>query len=151
MTREWWIWIGAAVAVVVAMIAGFAISRSTTDTAMDESAGATTTTTTTLPQYGTSSSRVDYVAVVEGSLPPGSTITDDEILVVGDDLCANLEGFSNQGKDAHYAIRILWTDELRYLDSTEMAAFGLVLSAAPEYLCPQYKPLGDDIAYWLGI
>jgi hypothetical protein len=143
-------WVGAAVAVVVALFGAFAIGRSTAGATPQEATGAATT-TSTLPSYGDPASRDAYVAAVGGSLPPGSTTTDDEILAAGDNLCANLEGFTNQGKDAHYAIRILWTDDLRYLDSTEMAAFGLVLSAAPEYLCPQYKPLGDDVAYWLGV
>ncbi len=151
MTRERWTWIGAAVAIVVALLVGIAIGRSTASGPTQEAAATLATTTSTLPRYGDPAARDTYVAAVNGSLPLGSTVTGNEILVAGDDVCASLEGFFNQGRDAHYAIRVLWTQDLRHLDSTEVATYGLILSAAPRYLCPQYKPLGDDIAYWLGI
>ncbi len=149
MTREQWTWIGAATAIVIVIAAGFAIGRiSATAPTQEASAEATAT---TIPRYGDAASRADYITAVRGSLPVGTPVTDDELLIAGDSLCANLAGFSNQGRDAHYAVRILWTDELRYLDSEEVAAFGVVLAAAPEYLCPQYRVLAEDISYWLGI
>ena len=152
MTQQRWMWIGAAAAIVVAMMVGFAIGRSTSG-GVDQEPSTTTTvaTATTVPEYGDAASRDAYSAAVRGSLTPDAPVTDDELLAAGDSLCANLEGLTNQGRDAHYAIRILWTDQLRYLGSQEIAVFGVVLAAAPEYLCPQYVPLAEDIAYWLGI
>jgi hypothetical protein len=149
MTQQRWIWTGVATAIVVALVASFAIGRVTASDTVQEVSVATTT--TTIPPYGDSASRDAYTAAVQGSLPSGATATGVDLLVAGDSLCANLEGFTNQGRDAHYAIRILWTDQLRYLSSQEVALFGVVLAAAPEYLCPQYIPLAEDIAYWLGI
>ena len=143
-------WIAAGVAIVVALAAGFVIGRSTADGGATETAAATSS-TTTIPEYGDAAARAAYTSAVRGSLPHDAAATDDELLAAGDSTCANLEGFTNQGHDAHYAIRILWTDELRYLDSEEIAAFGVVLAAAPEHLCPQYDVLAEDIAYWLGI
>jgi hypothetical protein len=149
MTQRRWIWIGVAAAIVVALVASFAIGRSTASDTVQEAPVATTT--TTIPPYGHAASRDAYIVAVRGSLPSGATAADVDLLVAGDSLCADLEGFSNQGRDAHYAIRILWTDDLRYLDSEEMALFGVVLAAAPRYLCPQYVVLAEDVAYWLGI
>ncbi len=149
MTRKRWIWIGAAVAIVIALVASFAIGRSTADGSDQDAAVATTT--ATIPQYGDVAARDAYATAVRESLPPGTPLTNEELLVAGDSLCANLEGFTDQGKDAPYAIRILWTDQLRYLDSEGVAVFGVVLAAAPEYLCPQYRVLAEDISYWLGI
>jgi hypothetical protein len=149
MTQQRWIWTGVATAIVVALVASFAIGRVTASDTVQEVSVATTT--TTIPPYGDSASRDAFTAAVRGSLLSGAAATDEELLVAGDSLCANLEGFTNQGRDSHYAIRILWTDQLRYLSSQEVALFGVVLAAAPEYLCPQYIPLAEDIAYWLGI
>lgn len=149
MTRQRWMWIGAVAAISIALVAGFAVGRSTVGDAIPEASTVTTTTTTLA--YGDAASRNAYTTAVRGSLPPGTTITDRELLAAGDSLCADLEGFSEQGRDAHYAIRILWTDELRYLDSEEIAGFGVVLAAAPQHLCPEHSVLAEDIAYWLGI
>ena len=149
MTQQRWIWFGIPIAVVIAVAASFAIGRSTAPDPDQEVA--IVTTTTTVPQYGDMAARDAYTAAVRGSMPPDQSATDEELLVAGDSLCANLEGFSSQGRDAQYAIRILWTDQLRYLDSEQTAMFGVVLAAAPEYLCPQYRVLAGDIAYWLGL
>ena len=149
MTRQRWIWVGAAVATVIALVAAFTIGRSTAGGSDQEAS--TVTTTTMVPEYGDTAARDAYTTAVRGSLPLGTPVTDEELLVAGDSLCADLEGFSNQGRDAHYAIRILWTDQLRYLGSQEAAVFGVVLVAAPEYLCPQYRVLAEDLSYWLGI
>ena len=149
MTREQWTWIIAAGAIVIALVAGFAIGRVTAGGSTQESS--VEVEETTVPQYGDSAARDAYTTAVRGSLPLGTPLTDEELLVAGDSLCANLEGFTNQGRDAHYAIRIIWTDQLRYLDSKEVAVFGVVLAAAPEYLCPQYRVLAEDVSYWLGI
>ena len=149
MTQQRWVWAGVAVAIVIALVVAFSIGRSTAGGSDQEAS--TVTTTTIVPEYGDTAARDAYTAAVRGSLPLGTPLTDEELLDAGDSLCANLEGFSNQGRDAHYAIRILWTDQLRYLDSEEVAVFGVVLAAAPEYLCPQYRVLAEDVAYWLGI
>jgi hypothetical protein len=148
VTRERWIGIGAAAAIIVALVAGFGVGRTTAgDTVQNAS---TAVTTTTIQQYGDPPSRETYLVAVRGSLPPGNTEADEELLTAGDSVCVNLEGFTRQGRDALYAVRILWTDQLRYLNSTEAAVFGLVLSAAPQYLCPQYSELASDVSYWLG-
>jgi FlaG/FlaF family flagellin (archaellin) len=149
MTREQWTWIGAIAVTVIALAASFVFGRITASEPTQQAA--VDATETTIPEYGDAASRDAYTVAVRGSIPPDSPVTDEDLLVAGDSLCADLEGFSNQGRDAHYAIRILWTDDLRYLDSEEVAVFGVVLAAAPRYLCPQYVVLADDIAYWLGI
>ncbi|MEA3510415.1 MAG: hypothetical protein U9R51_03165 [Actinomycetota bacterium] len=149
MSRQRWIWLGVAIAIVIAIGASFALGRSTAGESDHEVP--VTTTASTIPEHGDAASRDAYIAAVRGSLPSNTPATDDEILATGDSLCANLAGFSNQDRDAHYAIRILWTDELRYLDSEEVAMFGVILAAAPEHLCPPYRALAEDIAYWLGI
>ena len=154
MPERKWI-VGAAVAaIVVALVASFAIGRSTASNAAsdtDDVATTTTTPPTTVPTYGDETARAAYLTAVKGSLGAAASPSDAELLAAGDSLCADLEGFTVQGRDAQSAIRLLWTDQLRYLDAGEVAVFGVVLSAAPEYLCQEYRPLAVEIAYWLGV
>lgn len=154
MLENKWTLVAVAAVIVVALVASFAIGRSTASDAPPEAAGADPTTTTLPvmpPTYGDEAARASYVSAVNGSLGVVAAPTDEELLAAGDSLCADLEGFTVQGRDALYAIRILWTDQLRYLDAAEVAVFGVVLAAAPEHLCPQYQPLALEIAYWLGV
>jgi hypothetical protein len=46
---------------------------------------------------------------------------------------------------------VLWTNTLRYLDSTEAALFGAILSSASTVLCPETAEFAAEAVYWLGV
>jgi len=158
MLRDRRVWLVVGATAIAALAIGLIIGRVTAAGPGPQAVTDSTSISATIgptaheaPQYGDDAARASFIAAAGSSLPAGVSLDDDALLAAGDSLCADLEGFTNQGRDAHYAIRILWTDELRYLDSTEVALYGTVLAAAPAYLCPESRVLAEDIAYWLGV
>ncbi len=166
--------VGVPIAVLLLLIAGFAIGRATASNATADAAAAIESATipgedvdastitgdaaqvlpaepdasTTIPVYGTEAERDTFVAGLAESGVVGGTR--EGLLATADHVCYNLERLQAQNRSPAFAVRVVWNESLAALDSHDLAAFAAVFNAAPQYLCPDSIEYGEEVAYWLG-
>lgn len=166
--------IGVPIAVLVLLLIGFGVGRltaggSATSASVTEVAGSTPSdapaSTITgdaaaalppasdapdggIPVYGTEAEREEFLAgLIDSSLIGGSRTG---LLATADHVCYNLERLEAQNRSPAFAVRVVWNESLAELESGDLAAFGVVFTAAPYYLCPDSIEYGEEVAYWLG-
>lgn len=101
--------------------------------------------------YGSGDDRTAYVQIVRSTAAGASEYGDEVLLAAGDETCRDLAGFVRQDRDVLFAMNVLWTNTLRYLDSTQAALFGAILSSASTVLCPETAEFAAEAVYWLGV
>ncbi len=101
--------------------------------------------------YGSEDDRTAYVQIVRSTAAGASEYSDEVLLAAGDETCRDLAGFVRQDRDVLFAMNVLWTNTLRYLDSTEAALFGAILTSASTVLCPETAEFAAEAVYWLGV
>jgi hypothetical protein len=142
----------------------------TTSTVAETSGGASSTTTQVLlidgdpasvlppnleipesgiPVYGSDAQRAQMLSdLAAAGVAGGSSVT---LLATADHVCFNLERLQAQNRSPAFAVRVVWNESLGDLPSEDVAAFGVVFNAAPQYLCIDSIVYGEQVAYWLGI
>ncbi|MEA3511555.1 MAG: hypothetical protein U9R51_08985 [Actinomycetota bacterium] len=101
-----------------------------------------------MPVYGTEDEREALLTgLVEAGVAGG---TREGILATADHVCYNLDRLQAQHRSPAFAVRVVWNESMAEIDSRDLAAFGIVFTAAPHYLCPDSIEYGEEVAYWLG-
>ena len=102
-----------------------------------------------VPEFGTDEERQALLdALAESGVGFGSASV---TLALADRTCYDLERLRAQNRPVSFAVRVVWNESLAEAESTELAAFGAVFTAAPFFLCPESVDYAQDVAYWLGI
>jgi hypothetical protein len=102
-----------------------------------------------IPKYGSDTDRAQMLDdLVAAGVAGGSSAA---LLATADHVCFNLERLQEQNRSPAFAVRVVWNESLGDLPSEDVAAFGVIFNAAPQYLCLESIEYGEQVAYWLGI